>query len=122
MKFIGLIIIISLLVTLSAFLWVGLLMGGFFLKKKVGKMNEEKRDNYFRNMTGWGYIIRGSSIYVVSLLLSAGIGYYIFRLFSYDNPLFLSSIIFVLGGIQACFKLYKNKEDLLNKLKTISQN
>ena len=120
MRFIGLLIISILLVMFSALIWLGLIMGGVFFKKKISKMDAEKWDHYFENMTVKDYIIRGSSIYAASLCLSASIGYYIFRLFSYNHPLFLSSTIVILGGIQAYFQVYKNKDGLINKVKKLA--
>ena len=119
MKYLGLMVIIGLFVSISAIIWVGILLGSFCLKKKICKMDGEKWGKYLSQMTATEYLTRGGIMYALALAISSTCGYFVFQHFSYENPLVLSVIIFVLGGVKATFHLTKNKEKLMDKLQGI---
>ena len=117
MSFLGLIVIIGLLISISAIIWVGILMLSFYIKKKICKMDGKKWTEYLNNMTNNGYLVRAGIMYLLAILISSILGYFIFSIFSYENPIILSVVVFILSGAKAAFKFTKNKEELLNKIK-----
>lgn len=122
MRYLGLIIIIGLLISISGIIWVGIIMLSTYSKSKLNKMNEEKWDKYFERITYKGIIIRGIVMYIAAIIIASIGGYFIFRCFSYNNPFILSILVFVLGIGQTIFKLLRNKEEFLEKLKKFKRN
>ena len=116
MKYLGLAILISILISLSGIIFVGLVMGSFYIKKIVHKMDEEKWDLYFKSLSENSYLIRFWTLYTTSLVIVSFIGEFLFNLLGYDNPKVLSMITILLGIMYMAYKFNQNKAKLFDKI------
>lgn len=100
----------------AAFLAVGIFLALIFLKKKVQNMDEEKWEAYFKKLSVKKMLGGMLGMYMTALTFIGIIIYFLFRMFHYEYPVFLSEGMFVAGMIYVFVKYGKNRERLLKKL------
>ena len=116
MRYLGLIILIYILISVSGILFVGILLGTVYIKKNINKMDEQKWDAYFKSMDAFSYLIRFWGMYLIALIIVTTIGYFSFNAFNFTNPILLAGITLLLGILKMVYFFKKYREQLLEKI------
>lgn len=119
MKTVGLLALLLGLQAAASLLFIPALLGAFWVKKKVCRMDGEKWETYFRGISRRGWLLRFFAVYLPPLLLVSGGGYILFRAFSFSYPLGLAAFTFCLGIARAAWKLLRHRSELAEKLERL---
>ena len=119
MKLAGLAVLIFALLKAADFLFVPILLGVFYLKKKLFRMDEDKWDIYFNKLSCGGYAVRFLLIYLFALVLVCAGGYFLILFFEFEAPFFCVTVMFLLGTLKALVFLMRNKRKFLDKINRI---
>ncbi len=116
MKTVGLLALLLGLQAAASLLFIPALLGAFWVKKKVCRMDGEKWETYFRGISHRGWLLRFFAVYVPPLLLISVGGYFLFRAFSYPSPFWLAVLTFCLGSMRAGWQIFRHRSELAEKL------
>lgn len=119
MKIVGLLALLLGLQLAASLLLVPALLGAFWVKKKVCRMDGEKWEAYFRRIRPGGWLLRLFAVFLPPLLLVSGGGYFLFRAFSFPHPLGLAAFTFCLGLARAAWKILRYRPELAAKLERL---
>ena len=119
MKLVGLAFLIFALLKAADFLFAPVLLGFFYLKKKILRMDEAKWDIYFNKLSCGGYAVRFLIIYIFVLAFVCAGGYYLILFFEFKKPLFCTFVMFLIGILNAVVVLMRNKRKYLDEISRI---
>ena len=116
MKYIGLLILMYALVALSGLLFIGVLLGSFWIKKNISNMNEVKWEDYFKSMSNNKYILRFGFLYLIALIIITILSQYIYGAFNFEDTKTLAFITFVFGFMKMIWIIIIHKKEMLSKI------
>ncbi len=119
MKYIGLIILMYALVALSGLLFIGVLLGSFWIKKNISNMNEVKWEDYFKSMSNTKYILKFCFIYLIALIIVTILSQYIYGAFNFKDTKTLAFITFVFGFMKMIWIIIIHKKEMLSKIEEL---
>ncbi|OON91410.1 MAG: hypothetical protein ATN32_10450 [Candidatus Epulonipiscium fishelsonii] len=121
MKYLSLILIIPGIFLLTALIFVGVVLGSFFIKKHTFKMTSETWDLYFKNLSDKDVLVRFWALILIALSMACFFGYFIFIAMNFMYPLALTIVTFLLGVLRILFSFKKHGSEFLKKVHKIRE-
>ena len=116
----ALIIIIVLL--LSRLLFIPTLLGAFKLKQLVHKMNQDKWNQYFSDLSMREYLQRIGIFLLIPVTLCSILSFFLFkRRHDRKKSVCLTTITFLCNAGQAIYKLHAHRRELIDKIRKIKE-
>ena len=122
MKALGCLVLMLGLWQAAALLLIPCLLGFFFLKKHISRMDSDHWEAYFRRISGCGYLIRFLLLSLLPMALVSVAGYWLFQTFGFANPLILSILTFFLGIARTLIKLFVARRSSSKKFRGFSKS
>lgn len=119
MRYLGLFVLIYAFISISGMLFVGLILTSFYLKKIVHNMDEAKWNAYFKSMNNTAYLIRFWIVYLISLIATVVVEYYVLLAFGFECALLLSVLTMIVAIIKMIIKFRDRMSEVLEKIDKI---
>lgn len=116
MRIIGLIVLIFILIKAAALLFAPFMLAFMAAKKALCHMDEKKWMEYLGRLTHAGFAVRFFLIYLVPMVIVSALGYLLFALFGYENPLGLAALTFAVGMLLSLWQIFRHKQELITQL------
>ena len=100
----------------AGLLWAGMLLGIFYLAHKVGHMEGDRWEQYFRSVSTAGLLLRMGAVMAVALAAVAALSCPLFHRMGFAEPVKLAALFFVAGGAHLLGKFGRRREELIQKL------
>ena len=115
-RLIGYAVLCRVLIAAAGLVFVALLLGIFWLAHKIGHMEGERWEQYFRSVSTAGLLLRMGAVMAAALAAVAAISVPLFARLGFQEPELLAALFFVAGGAHLLGKFSRRREELLQKL------
>ena len=115
-RLIGYAVVCRVLTAAAGLVFVALLLGIFWLAHKVGHMEGERWERYFRSVSTAGLLLRMGAVMAVALAAVAALSVPLFARMGFQEPALLAALFFVAGGAHLLGKFSRRREELVQKL------
>ena len=106
-------VLFQALSAVAALAFLGLTLGAFWLKFKIGRMDGDKWSAYFENMPTTGMLGRMGVLLALALCLAAALGYFLFLWRGFPAPGRLTAVFLVIGALRLPGKMGERREELV---------
>ena len=113
---IGYAVLCWVLTAVAGLVFVGLLLGMFYLAHRIGHMEGERWEQYFRSVSTAGLLLRMGTVMALALGLVAACSCPLFDLLGFQEPEKLAALFLVAGGARLLEKFSRQREELIRKL------
>lgn len=120
-RVIGYAVLCWVLTAVAGLVFAGLLLGIFWLAHKVGHMEGERWEQYFRSVSTAGLLLRMGTVMVLALALVAACSRPLFGLLGFQEPGKLAALFLVAGGTRLLGRFGRQREELIRKLLRLKQ-
>lgn len=104
------------LVMLAGLVFVGLLLGLMWLAHKLGHMEGERWEQYFRTISTAGLLARMVLVMAAALGTVAALSVPLFAHLGFGEPVKLAALFFAAGGAHLLTRFSRRREELVAKL------
>ena len=115
-RLLGYVVLCRVLTWLTALVFVGLLLGIFWLAHKLGHMEGERWETYFRSISTAGLLARTGAVMAAALGAVAALSVPLFARLGFGEPGKLAALFFAAGGVSLLTKFSRRREELVEKL------
>ena len=115
-RLIGYAVACRVLTVLAGLVFVGLLLGLMWLSHKLGHMEGERWEQYFRTISTAGLLARMALVMAAALGLVAALSVPLFARLGFQRPELLAALFFAAGGAHLLTKFSRRREELVEKL------
>ena len=115
-RLIGCAVLCRVLTAAAGLLWAGLLLGIFWLAHKIGHMEGERWEQYFRSISSAGLLLRMGAVMAAALAAVALLSVPLFARLGFQEPELLAALFFTAGGAHLLGKFSRRRDELLQKL------
>ena len=115
-RLIGYAVVCRVLTAAAGLVFVALLLGIFWLAHKVGHMEGERWERYFRSVSTAGLLLRMGAVMAAALAAVAAISAPVFARLGFQQPELLAALFFVAGGAHLLGKFSRRRDELIRKL------
>ena len=115
-RLVGYAVLCRVLVKIAGLLWAGLLLGIFWLAHKLGHMEGERWEQYFRSVSTAGLLLRMGAVMAAALGVVAVLSCPLFARLGFPEPELLAALFFVAGGAYLLGKFSRRRDELIRKL------
>ena len=115
-RLVELAVLYNALCAAAAAAFLGLTLGAFWLKYKLGRMDGDKWEAYFSQMSTAGLLGRLGALLALGLAAAAALGYFVFRWRGFAHPGRLTAAFLLLGLLRLPKKLADRQDELVAKL------
>ena len=115
-RLIGYAVACRALTVLAGLVFVGLLLGLMWLAHKLGHMEGERWEQYFRTISTAGLLARMALVMAAALGLVAALSVPLFARLGFQRPELLAALFFAAGGAHLLTKFSRRREELVEKL------
>lgn len=115
-RLVELAVLYNALCAAAAAAFLGLTLGAFWLKYKLGRMDGDKWEAYFSQMSTAGLLGRLGALLALGLAAAAALGYFVFRWRGFACPGQLTAAFLLLGLLRLPKKLADRRDELVSKL------
>ena len=112
----GYAVLCRVLAVIAGLLWAGLLLGIFWLAHKLGHMEGERWEQYFRSVSTAGLLARMGAVMAAALAAVAALSVPLFARMGFQEPALLAALFFAAGGAHLLGKFSRRREELVQKL------
>lgn len=121
MRWIGGAALLLGLVTFAGLCCIPCLLGVFWLKGKLCRMDGARWEQYLDDIGGRGFLARILAVYLLTLLFTTAMGYGLFALFGFPAPWALALLTFLAGAARTGVRLVRRRQELSEKLRRLHE-
>ena len=115
-RLIGYAVLCRVLTAAAGLVFVALLLGLFALAHRVGHMEGERWERYFRSVSSAGLLLRMGAVMAVALAAVAFLSVPLLERMGFQEPELLAALFFVAGGAHLLGKFSRRREELMQRL------
>ena len=115
-RLVGYAVLCRVLTVAAGLMFVGLLLGLLWLAHKIGHMEGERWERYFRSTPTAGLLARMGLVMAAAMALVAALSCPLFGQLGFQEPEKLAALFFAVGGAHLLGKFSRRRDELIGKL------